>query len=160
MNNIGKIFIRLIVIDLFLLTLLSAELRVGDGFPSLVLVDSENKTVEISKKGEITLLVSFEKDISTDIQKFLEKQDNNFLTNHHMVYISDISSLPRFLVNFFVLPRLKEFDFKVALLYDENELNREEKKATIIHLKDNIITDISFIKVNKLEASMVKPTSS
>ncbi len=160
MNNIGKIFIRLIVIHLFLLTLLSAELRVGESFPSLVLVDSENKTVEISKKGEVTLLLSFEKDISTDIQKFLEKQENHYLINHHMVYISDISSLPRFLVNFFVLPKLKEFDFKVALLYDENELNREEKKATIIHLKDNIITNINFIEVNNLEVSMVKSTSS
>ena len=151
---------KIILINLLFMTLLLADVKVGERFPTLALLNQHNEKIEIPQKGEVILLLSFEKEISTDIQIFLEKQDNHFLMNHHMVYISDISSLPRFLVNLFVLPKLKEFDFKVALLYDENGLNREEKKATIIYLKDNTITDIDFIEVNKLENFMVKPTSS
>jgi len=140
--------------------MLFAELKVGDSIPSLTLVNQFDERVEISKEGSSTLLLSFEKDISADIQEFLEKQDDNFLSDNHMVYISDISSLPTFLVNIFVLPSLKKFDFKVALIYDENELNREEKKATLIYLKDNMVTDIIFIEASKLKDFMAKPTSS
>jgi len=151
---------KILFVNFLLITMLFAELKVGDSIPSLTLVNQFDERVEISKEGSSTLLLSFEKDISADIQEFLEKQDDNFLSDNHMVYISDISSLPTFLVNIFVLPSLKKFDFKVALIYDENELNREEKKATLIYLKDNMVTDIIFIEASKLKDFMAKPTSS
>jgi len=160
MNSVGKRVISIVFINLLFMTLLFAELKVGESFPSLTLVNPYNQTVTVSKKGELTLLLSFEKDISTGIQKFLEEQERDFLIEHHMLYVSDISSLPKFLVNFFVLPKLKVFEFQVALLYDENKLNREEKKITIIHLKDNVIMDIDFIEINALESFMAKSASS
>lgn len=146
-------------VHLLFMTLLFGELKIGERFPSLTLENPYNETVTISKEGTCTLLFSFEKNISTAIQAFLEKQEPDFLSQHHMMYISDISSLPKFLVSFFVLPKLKGFAFDVALLYEDNTLNREENKITVIRLKDNTVVDMMFIEVDKLESFMVEPAS-
>jgi len=150
---------RILFINLLFITLLSADVKVGERFPTLALQNQQSEKVEIPQKGEVLLLVSFEKDTSTAIQELLKEKNSDFLSANNMMYISDISSLPSFLVNLFVLPKLKEFDFEVALIYNENELDREEKKVTIIHLKENNVTDISFIEVHELEKLMAKPTS-
>jgi len=150
---------RILFINLLFITLILADVKVGEGFPSLALLNQQSKKVEIPKKGEVLLLISFEKDTSTAIQEFLKEKKSDFLSANNMMYISDISSLPSFLVNLFVLPKLKKFDFEVALIYDENELDREEEKITVIHIKDNNVTSISFIEVHELEKFMVKPTS-
>jgi hypothetical protein len=159
MDNISKKIIKILFGNLLFITLLFAELKVGDSFPPLLLENQFSKTVEISKKGEFTLFISFEKDISIEIQEFLEKQNSDFLSKNSMIYISDVSSLPAFLVNLFVLPKLKKFDFEVALIYNENGINREEKRVTFIRLNDNNITELSYVDTTELEKIMVKPTS-
>jgi hypothetical protein len=149
---------KILFINLLFITLLLAELKVGEQFPSLPLVNQYDKTINIPKEGEVILLISFEKDTSTAIQSFLEKQEEGFLSDNNMSYISDISSLPKFLVNIFVLPKLKKFDFNVALLYEKSLLTHKEGHLTIIHLKENRVVDKLFIESSRVDEFMVKPT--
>ena len=159
MKNIAKQIIKIVFLNLCLITALFSKLELGTDFPKLVLENQYAQKVSIPKKGEVTLLFSFEKGVSTGIQKFLEKQESDFLTQHHMMYISDISSLPKFLVDFFVLPKLKSFNFDVALLYEDNSLDKEENKITVIRLKEHRVVAISFLNVDKLEEFMARPAS-
>jgi hypothetical protein len=149
---------KILFINLLFITLLLAELKVGEIFPSLTLVNQYNETINIPKEGEHILLLSFEKDTSTALQLFLEKQEHGFLSDNNMTYISDISSLPTFLVKVFVLPKLKKFDFNVALLYEESGLTHKEGHVTVIYLKDNRVEETLFIEMSKLKEFMVKPT--
>lgn len=143
-----------ILLTLLCVTSLFAELKVGDTFPPLVLVDQFDKKVEVPSEGK--LLLSFEKDISTAIQEFLLKQDKNYLSGNHLLYISDVSSLPSFLVNLFVLPTLKEFAFSVALIYDENEMPHEEGNVTVISLEKGVVVKVEFMGVEEFGNGLSK----
>ncbi|MCH9741181.1 MAG: hypothetical protein K0U38_10160 [Epsilonproteobacteria bacterium] len=145
---------KILLTTLLLLSSLYAELKIGENFPKLTLVDQFDKKVELPTQGTLTLIISFEKDVSADIKDFLNTKNTNFLSDNNITYISDISGMPTFVTNWFALPKMKKFDFKVALIYDEDEgkkLNREEKRVTIMTLKDNNITTIDFIPSKELQ---------
>lgn len=145
---------KIIISALLLVTSLFAELKVGDAFPSLTLVDQFDEKVEVQREGATTLMLSFEKDVSSGIKAFLETKDKNFLNDNNITYIADISKMPSFVTNWFALPKMKKFDFKVALIYDEEagqEIPRQEEKVSVITLKDNNITAMKFVEPKALE---------
>jgi len=75
------------------------------------------------------------------------------LIENNVTYISDISEMPSFVTSWFAIPKMKKFDFKVALIYDEEEgkvLNRQEEKVTVMVLNDNKITSIEFVSAKDL----------
>ena len=146
---------KIIIASLLLVSALFAELKVGDTFPSLTLVDQFDTKVEVKKEGDTKLLFSFEKDISAGIKEFLDAKDKNFLNDNNITYISDISKMPSFVTSWFALPKMKKFDFKVALIYDEEAgelIARQEGKVSLITLKDNKITAIEFVAPKALDS--------
>lgn len=145
---------KIIISALLLVTSLFAELKVGDVFPSLTLVDQFDEKIKVQTEGTTTLMLSFEKDVSSGIKAFLETKDKNFLNDNNITYISDISKMPSFVTNWFALPKMKKFDFKVALIYDEEagkEIPRQEEKVSVITLKDNNIIAMKFVEPQALE---------
>lgn len=54
---------KVITVTLLLMSSLFAELKVGDAFPSLALVDQFDEKVEILTQGERQLIFSFEKEV-------------------------------------------------------------------------------------------------
>jgi hypothetical protein len=143
---------KVVVAILWLSSILFAEVKVGDVFPSLTLVDPFNTKVDISKEGEAKFILSFEKEISSEIQVFLETKKKDYLSKNNILYIVDLSSIPSLMRNWFAIPKMKKFDFKVALMYDKKEakiLMRKSRKVTIVWLKDNVVTDIKFLTVDK-----------
>ena len=146
---------KIIMTSLLLVSSLFAELKVGDTFPSLTLLDQFDEKVDISKEGESQLIFSFEKEVSSGIKAFLDSKDKNFLTQNNVTYISDISKMPSLITSWFALPKMKKFDFKVALIYDEEvgkEIPREEGKVSVVTLKDNVVTTIEFVEAQSLES--------
>lgn len=129
-------------------TNLTADVKVGESFPSLNLVDQYDEKREIKTKGSTTLMLSFEKDVSKQIKNYIYTQEENYLTKHHIHYISDISTMPSFITSMFAIPKMKKFNFNISLIYDKKEaktLIRKEGKVTIVRLKDNKVTSIQFV---------------
>ncbi|MBU1668925.1 hypothetical protein KKC13_10950 [bacterium] len=146
---------KIIIASLVLVSSLFAELKVGDTFPALTLVDQFDEKVEVQKEGETKLIISFEKDVSSEIKAFLEGKDKNFLNDNNLTYISDISKMPSLVTSWFALPKMKKFDFKVALIYDEEagkEIARQEGKVSVFALKNNTITAIDFVEPKALSS--------
>lgn len=144
---------KILITTLVLMSTLFAEIKVGEFFPKLTLVDQFNKKTEVKKKGSTTLLLSFEKDVSADIKTYLGAKEKGFLVENDMMYISDISSMPSFITRMFALPKMKKFTFKVSLIYDEKEatsINRQKGKVTVVRLKDNRIQKVTFIVPKEL----------
>jgi len=74
-----------------------------------------------------------------------------------VLYISDISGMPSLITSWFAIPKMKKFDFKVALIYDEDEgkvLNRQDEKVTVMFVKDNNITSIKFVSSKDLATAL------
>lgn len=142
---------NIIMTTLLLTVTLFAEMKVGDKFPSLTLVDQFDKKMEVNKDAKVFL--SFEKDVSAEIKSFLETQEKDYLIKNNTIYISDISSMPSIITSWFAIPKMKKFHFQIALIYDEKEgeiLSREEGKVTVVTLQENIITSIDFILAEEL----------
>jgi len=142
---------KIIMVGLFLTATLFAEIKVGENFPMLTLVDQFDKKMEVNK--DATIFLSFEKDVSSGIKEFLDSKEKDYLNKNNTIYISDISSMPSFITSWFAIPKMKKFPFQIALIYNEDEaegINREEGKVTVVTLKENIIESIKFVKPKQL----------
>jgi len=139
---------------LLLVSALFAEIKVGEGFPAYNLVDQFDEKMEVKIDGNTTLILSFEKDVSSETKKFLDTKEKSFLVDNDLMYISDISSMPSFITSWFALPKMKKFAFKVALIYEDKVgdiIPREDGKVTVIDLEYNKIMKIQFVDPKALD---------
>jgi len=139
---------------LLLVSALFAEIKVGEGFPAYNLVDQFDEKMEVKMDGNTTLILSFEKDVSSETKKFLDTKEKTFLVDNDLMYISDISSMPSFITSWFALPKMKKFAFKVALIYEDkigDIIPREDGKVTVIDLEYNKIMKIQFVDPKTLD---------
>lgn len=144
-----------IILFFVLMGLLFAEIKVGDTFPKLNLVNQYNIPTQIKTKGSFTLILSFEKDVSSKVKKYLDTKEKGFLEANSMMYISDISKMPSLITRMFALPKMKKFSFQVSLIYDEKEaasIPRHKNQVTVIELQNNQIKKIDFAKGGSLES--------
>jgi hypothetical protein len=141
---------KIVMVSSLLMTILFAELQLGKALPSWQLVSQQGSEVVIPNKGKIRLLISSEKGLSEKIHTYLKKQDRDFLKERKTIYVSDISSLPNFLVELFVLPTLKGFNFTVALLKEENSIEYSDGKVTVVSLNDGEVMEVMFVEVDDL----------
>ena len=148
---------KFIMMMLLLVSSLFAELKVGGGFPAYELVDQFDNKMTIKTDGNTTLIMSFEKDVSSGIKEFIDTKEKNFLVDNDILYISDISSMPSLITSLFALPKMKKFGFKVALIYDDeigDIIPREEGKVTVMKLSYNEIMSIDFVLPKDLDGAL------
>ena len=148
---------KILLTTLMLISSLFAEIKVGDTFPKLTLVDQFDEKTEVKQKGTTILLLSFEKDVSSGVKKYLKLKQKGFLEAHNMMYISDISSMPSFITSWVAIPKMKKFSFKVSLIYDEKEaaaIPRKKGKVSVISLKNSGIKKIEFIEPKDLDRAL------
>jgi len=144
---------KIILTILLFISSLFPEVKVGENFPTLKLIDQFDHKVDFSQESNATLLLSFEKDVSKNINYFLKAQDKDFMSGHKVHYISDISSMPSLITKWVALPKMKKLPFKIALVYEEKVadiIQREEGKITVITLNNNHITSVKFLESEKL----------
>jgi len=145
---------KIIMLMLLFFSALFAQIKVGEGFPDYKLVDQFDKEMPIKREGNTTLILSFEKDVSSEIKKYIDTKEKNFLEKNNLMYVSDISSMPSFITSWFALPKMKKFGFRVALIYKDNIgdiIPREEGKTTVIKLDYNKIMSIDFVLPKDLD---------
>jgi hypothetical protein len=144
---------KLFILTLLCITTLYSEVKVGDAFPVFHLKDQFGNRMAVPQKGKRLLWLSFEKGVSSEIKIFLDTKPKGYMPKHQIMYISDISPMPSFVTKLFALPKMKKFDFKVALIDEDNVANgipRKEGKVTRITLRNNTIIKIDFVKANDL----------
>jgi len=148
---------RIVLIMFIFIQMSVAELELASRFPKLTLVDQFDNNITLPSKGTHTIMFSFERDVSREIKNFLNTKNEGYLDEHNITYISDISGMPSFVTNWFALPKMKEFNFKIGLIYDKEigeNINREEGKVTLVKLNDNNITSIQFVVPKALNQAL------
>jgi len=144
---------KLLFLSLVFTVLLSAGLRRGDTFPAFTLSDQFGKKTVFSTKTHF-ILMAFEKEVSIETANFLKTRKKGFIQKKHLLYISDISSMPSFITSMFALPKMKQYPFSVLLIQDGfgKHFDRQAGKLTLYRVKNGMITEIDFVEPKKLSA--------
>ena len=142
---------KFLLLTLFALFLNANSFEVNQNIGSFSLVNQfdEKQTVDSNIQ---TILVSFEKDTSADVNEFLKEKDKNFLRANNAVFIADISGMPSIITKLFALPKMKKYNYSVLLIYDEEDKRfvSQEEKLTLYKLENGVIKSISYVTKDDL----------
>ena len=142
---------KILTVSLVFSVMLFAGFKVGDTFPALHLSDQFEKQTDVTNQTRY-ILMAFEKDVSVETANFFKKQPKGFLEKKHLLYISDISSMPSFITSMFALPKMKKYPFSVLLINDDRGkvFDKKEGLLTRYTLKHHKITAIDFLSPKQL----------
>jgi len=142
---------KIILFILFSFSLLFSKVTIGDPLPALKLVDQFDNKVKI--KNDATLIFSFQKSVSSKIQAYLTSKPKHYLEQNNILYVSDMSAAPTFMIKLFGIPKMQKFPYKVALIYDDeiaDNIQRKSDKITVISLRQHKIIKIQFVSPKDL----------
>ena len=94
------------------------------------------------------LIFSADKEVSDQINQAFDNLRMQDIKSKHGAYVADISKMPKLVTQMFALPKMKKYNFKV-MLDDEGTATatwpRQEKKATLMQLKNLEIVSTTFV---------------
>ncbi len=148
---------KLITILLLTIWLFANEYSIGEKIEPINLKDQFDKDHNISKLPT-TIIISFEKESSYMFNEYMKDKNNDFLADNNMLFLADISQMPSFVTTNFALPKMREYNYLVLLINDENTAFKypyREDKLTIIKLDNDKIKSIDFVSdLKELENSL------
>lgn len=138
-------------------SLFGTPFQVNDTIKDLTLKDQFDKSHSITYKTKM-VIVSFEKDTSALINEFLSKKGKDFTTKHNTILIGNISKMPWLISKIFAIPKMKEYNYNLMLINDEDDdrFKHKEKKLTVYHLENKQIKSISFISTKEELSKLFK----
>jgi len=133
-----------------------AGYKVGDSFTLTHLLNQHDQNISIKSASKV--MVVFDKPQYYDTNQFLDKQPN-FLQEHKIAYINDISGAPSSIFKLFIKPSMQKKPFDILLLRDieqSKNLNYQDNKITIYTLKKHKIIKIEYIDSLKIKSHLAK----
>ncbi len=127
--------------------LFASEYKVGDTISPMKLVDQFGVLHSLDRTPK-TIIMTFEKEPSSKVHKFLATKPNDFLATNNATFIAEISQMPAFVTKMFALPKMRTYNHPILLINDENLGERfpaEEGKITIIRSENGKIKSINFV---------------
>lgn len=126
----------------------------------LTLPDQFDRAHTINQKTR-ALLLTFSKKQGEDVQTFLDKRETGYLEAKGAAFLMDISPIPVFVRNKFVLPKLRESAYPILLIYEKKiakslKNTKQGEKIAVVALKDNIVQSIEYLG-KASELAMVLP---
>ena len=137
------------------------KLVVGKSLADMKLNDQNEKPQTLPADTKVVFF-SFSKPVGHMCNAFLEKHPENYLAQHHAVYVADVSPAPSIIKNMFILPDLKELKFPILLINDdklsaEYTKGMDKKSIVVVTLKNGTIKKIDNLKDAKaLEEKLTK----
>lgn len=138
---------KIFLVTLFVYTLSWAnDFDVNNKLPHFSLPDQFDKIHTINEKIT-TIIVSFEKDTGAMVNEFLSLQDKSYLSQHHAVFIANISGMPTIITKMFALPKMRDYAHNILLIYDENDkrFSAKEGMSTVYKLNNGVIKEIFYV---------------
>ncbi len=138
---------KTIVLVLVALSVWAAPYTIGESVMPLDLNDQFGKKIALKTMPK-TLVMAFEKETSATVNDCLGKQNGNYLPDHHVAYIADISSMPTFIAEAFALPKMRKYPYTVLLIRDEEtglKFPAQEGKITVLRFEKNTLKAIEYV---------------
>lgn len=124
----------------------ASPLTIGELITNLTFNDQHGRTHRIEPSVS-KFIVVFDKEQSSLLHRYLMRQPKGYLTIHQTALIADISQMPGFIAESFALPKMREYNYDVWLIRDEELSLRfpfQEQRITLIQTDGQKITDLEF----------------
>jgi len=131
-------------------SLFAAPFQIDDTIKELTLKDQFEKSHSVKNSTKL-IIVSFEKDPSALVNEFLSNKEKDFAEKHNTLFVGNISKMPWLISKMFAIPRMKEYNYNLMLINDEEDdrFKHKENKLTVYHLENKQIKNISFISTEQ-----------
>lgn len=129
------------------------ETVVGNSLKSLKLNDQFEKPQKLDADTK-KVIFAFSKDMGHLCNDYFVTQDPDFLTEHHALFIANVSAAPSLIRSMFIMPGLKEFKHTVLVIEDENvaasyRIDAHEDELMVLDVNDFIIEKISYVSTQE-----------
>jgi len=151
-------FIKKLIIFLISATSLFAQpFGLNDNIVGVTIQNQFEKDCVIDAKIQ-RLIVSFEKDISENLNKFLATKKPDFLKERQTLFIANISKMPSIIASLFAIPKMQKYKYDILLINDEDDKRfaSKESKVTIYEIKNGIIEKIDFNSSKEVIENILK----
>jgi hypothetical protein len=125
------------------------EVSVGVTLKPFKLKDQFDKLHSLKKDTKKIIFV-FKKDTGHLVRNYLNKQKDDYLENRDILFIADISKMPAMIREYVAMPDLKQRDYPVMIVYNQELSNKfkkgkEHEKVMIVELDNYNVKDIKYI---------------
>lgn len=139
-------FIKKLAIMLLLVTtLFSQPLELKDSVVGITIQNQFEKEYVIDAKTK-RIIVSFEKDISENLNKYLASKEPNLLKQKNTLFVANISKMPSIIASLFAIPKMEKYKYDILLISDEddNRFVSQKEKVTVYEIENGVIKKINF----------------
>jgi len=141
---------KLILLILICIFAKASTLKIDDKISSFSLPNQFDKIHTIN--GEISkIIVSFQRDDINLINDFLSSKNSDFLDKNNTVFIDNISKVSSLIVKMFVIPKLREYNYDILLIYNETSKKflEQENKISVYLIENGTVKDIKYISTKE-----------
>lgn len=141
---------KLILLILICIFAKASTLKIDDKISSFSLPNQFDKIHTIN--NEISkIIVTFEKDDVDLVNDFLSSKNNDFLDKNHAVFINNISKTSSLIVKMLIIPELRDYDYDILLIHNENSKKFLEKKnkISVYIIENSKVKNIKYISTKE-----------
>ncbi len=95
------------------------------------------------------LICTFGKSTGKLISDYFGKQGSDYLTQHDIELIADVSGVPSFLRKTIIVPKMKKYNFEILLSSEKSfsqQFPEKEDNLTILKLENGVVKEIVYAK--------------
>ena len=137
---------KLILLILICIFAKASTLKIDDKISSFSLPNQFDKIHTINDKTSKIIVTSQKENVEL-VNDFLSSKDSDFLDKNATVFIDNISNVSSLIVKMFVIPKLREYNYDILLIHNENSKKflEKEHKVSVYIIKDAKVKDIKYI---------------
>jgi len=94
------------------------------------------------------MIISFGKETGQLISSYFNELGSEYLTNHDIKLIADVSGVPSLLRKTIIVPKMKKYNFEILLSTDKSfteQFPKKDDKLTVLKIENNKIVDTIFV---------------
>lgn len=125
------------------------DIKIGNKLADFTLDDQFDKKHSLTNKTK-KILFAFSKPTGHIMKVYMDVRPVDYLTSRDILFVADVSGMPKVIFNMFALSDMKESKYPMLLILEKENAKRfrdENKKdfIMILSLDNKTITDIKFV---------------
>jgi hypothetical protein len=144
-TTLKSVFSLGVLLLFFSLAVSAAPLTTGESLPELNLPDQHGDSHTLSN-GNMVLFAP-DKGAGELAHKVLNHTDKVEMAAKGIVFVSDISGMPKLVARLFALPAMREYPYLVLLGYEKEDtamFPRQEGRVTVLHITAGKVSRIEY----------------
>jgi len=128
-------------------------IEIGKKFEPGTLKDQFDKEGTVDENSEKVIMV-FAKSTGHLVKEFLNRKPENYLDEHKVIFIADVSKMPSMIFKYAALPDLQKHKYPIYLILDESvskKFKNEKYKdyVMVIDLDHSVVEEVEFVTTAK-----------